>query len=108
MTPDANQAESVFAAALEKPVAERSAYLDAACAGDDALRRRVEALLAAQEQAGSLLEGPVLDAGTAAFAGAAVPEAGASEAATVPPEDMPPAPAVGAVVRYFGDYELLE
>jgi hypothetical protein len=47
--------ETLFAAALEKGMpAERAAFLEEACAGDAALRRRVEALLASQEQAGFL------------------------------------------------------
>jgi serine/threonine protein kinase/tetratricopeptide (TPR) repeat protein len=47
---------SIFmaAVAMETP-AQRSAYLDEACAGDAALRRRVEALLASHEQASSFL-----------------------------------------------------
>ena len=37
--------ETIFAAALEKGTkAERDAFLEEACAGDAALRRRVEAL----------------------------------------------------------------
>ena len=41
----------IFIAALQKEQpAERSAYLDEACAGDAALRRRVEALLAAHDR----------------------------------------------------------
>jgi eukaryotic-like serine/threonine-protein kinase len=36
--------------------ADRAAYLDGACAGDAALRRRVEALLAAHDGAGRFLE----------------------------------------------------
>jgi hypothetical protein len=43
--------ETVFATALEKTApAERAAYLEAACAGEPELRRRVEALLWAHEQ----------------------------------------------------------
>jgi serine/threonine protein kinase/tetratricopeptide (TPR) repeat protein len=39
--------ETIFVAALDKAdLAERAAYLDAACEGDESLRRRVEALLA--------------------------------------------------------------
>src|SRR5438132_996603 len=46
--------------ALEKGTPEqRSTYLDEACAGDAALRQRVEALLASHEQAGSFLGKPV-------------------------------------------------
>src|SRR5207253_9210144 len=51
--------EAIFFAALEKgSPQERAAYLDAACAGDADLRRRVEKMLAAQAQAGSFLEQP--------------------------------------------------
>ncbi len=55
--------ESIFAAALSKaPGAERGAFLDGACGGDDARRRRVERLLEADGQAGGILtRGP--DAG---------------------------------------------
>jgi signal transduction histidine kinase/tRNA A-37 threonylcarbamoyl transferase component Bud32 len=48
--------ESLFAAALQEPPADRSAYLDQACADDPALRQRVEALLRARAAAGSFLE----------------------------------------------------
>jgi eukaryotic-like serine/threonine-protein kinase len=42
--------EHLFAAAVEKPAAERDAFLDGACFGDHALRARIDALLAAHEQ----------------------------------------------------------
>jgi serine/threonine protein kinase len=49
----------LFAAALEIDApAERSAYLDRACGGEDGLRARVEALLRAHDQAGSFLAAP--------------------------------------------------
>jgi eukaryotic-like serine/threonine-protein kinase len=49
--------EAVFLRALEIPSPpERAAYLQAACAGDDELRRRVERMLAAQPQLGSFLD----------------------------------------------------
>jgi eukaryotic-like serine/threonine-protein kinase len=49
--------ESLFAAALEKATpAERQAFLDQACGGDDALRLRVERLLAAHEHASGILD----------------------------------------------------
>src|SRR5436305_12825213 len=45
----------LFAAALEKPTPEeRAAYLAEACAGDEPLRRRVEALLRAHAEPGDL------------------------------------------------------
>src|SRR5262245_51446181 len=60
---DQSPAEVVFFAALEKATpAERDAYLDEACAGNEALRRRVEALLAAHPQVGGFLERPVVEA----------------------------------------------
>jgi hypothetical protein len=43
----ANREETLFGLALEKPVAERAAFLEGDCLGDPALRTRVEALLAA-------------------------------------------------------------
>jgi len=49
--------ESIFAAALEKAAgAERQAFLDEACAGDAALRQRLERLLAADRQSAGILE----------------------------------------------------
>src|SRR5262249_16672406 len=52
---------TVFLAALERSdPAERTAYLDEVCAGDPALRQRVEALLRSHEEAGSFLEQPAL------------------------------------------------
>jgi WD40 repeat protein/serine/threonine protein kinase len=51
---------AIFMEALEKDsLAQRSSFLDEACAGDPAMRRRVEALLGSLEQAGSFLGKPV-------------------------------------------------
>lgn len=47
--------EELFHAALAQSPAERDAFLDQACAGNDALRAVVEALLAAHEDPGSFL-----------------------------------------------------
>jgi tetratricopeptide (TPR) repeat protein len=57
MTDSPDQTESVFAAAvaLADP-AERTAYLDQACAGNPALRARIDALLRAHDRAGHLLD----------------------------------------------------
>src|SRR5262245_22875960 len=50
---------TIFMEALDKDSpAQRSAYLDVACAGDAALRQRVEALLWSHEQAGGFLGKP--------------------------------------------------
>ena len=46
----------IFNVALELPAAERVDYLDRVCAGDAALRQRVDELLEFGEQAGGFLE----------------------------------------------------
>ncbi len=62
MNPDPKRVEAIFAAALEKSSAsERSALLDEACAGDAALRQRVEALLKAHAEAGGFLFNSAVD-----------------------------------------------
>jgi eukaryotic-like serine/threonine-protein kinase len=38
--------ERIYHQAVERPLAERNAFLESACAGDDALRRELESLLA--------------------------------------------------------------
>ena len=59
MKPDRwKKVDALFAAALEKDSAERSAFLDAACADDPALRREVESLLAIDGEAEGFLEQP--------------------------------------------------
>lgn len=51
--------DDLFADALELPAAERAGFLEHACAGDPALRARVEALLASHDAARSYLETPL-------------------------------------------------
>jgi serine/threonine protein kinase len=64
---DVSPLEVIFFAALEKAAPrERGAYLDEACTGDPDLRRRVEKMLAAQNQAGSFLEQPASARGATA------------------------------------------
>ena len=50
--------ETVFHEALAKSSAERAAFLDAACSGQPQFRAAVEALLAAHEQSGNVLDQP--------------------------------------------------
>jgi hypothetical protein len=50
-----NREELLFQLALTKSAAVRGAWLDAECAGDAALRQRLEALLAAHDQPDTLL-----------------------------------------------------
>src|SRR5919106_5207450 len=57
MTPARLQTiEEIFRAALDREPDEVSAFLDTACQGDEALRRKVEALLASRERAASFIE----------------------------------------------------
>ena len=59
MSAQISSIESIFSAALEiTSVSERAAYLNRACAGDAALRARVEVLLKADADAGSFLDKP--------------------------------------------------
>jgi len=77
---------SIFLAALElADPAERAAYLDAACAADAVLRRRVERLLAAHDSGDDFLEPP---------------------AGLAPTAD--PAPAADAPGTVLGPYKLLQ
>jgi eukaryotic-like serine/threonine-protein kinase len=55
------QLDQLFHSALERQPSERAAFLDEACGGDDTLHKQVEALLAAQEEAGSFIERPALE-----------------------------------------------
>ncbi len=76
MTPDRrDEVERVCQAALEVDAATRAAFLADACAGDLALRREVESLLAHEHTAERFIEAPALEIaaeGLAAVAGLAV------------------------------------
>ena len=69
-----------FEAAVEKPADARTAYLDEACGDDEALRREVEALLAADAKAATFLEAPPQVASQMASQVASVSEPGADDA----------------------------
>ena len=129
------EVKAIFIGALDRePGADRVAYLDAACAGDEEMRRRVEALLHAHEQASEVL-GPSRDLmdeastlpATAALTFesepaptlAADPQARADATRDYDPATAPvdatttdtSGPdggrlARGTAVRYFGDYEI--
>src|SRR6476661_3215427 len=67
MASAANPIESIFAAAVGIPSdADRRAYVDQACAGDPALRGRVDELIDNHLRAGSFLESPAPDLGATA------------------------------------------
>ena len=51
---------AIFDAAIELPPERRAAYVQEACANDEALRQRVEALLRAHESAGSFMDRPAV------------------------------------------------
>ena len=55
----AERLKALFGEALDVPAAERSAFLDAACADDAPLRRELERLLGAHDAAGDFLAHPV-------------------------------------------------
>ena len=55
------QISALFDAVLDQPPDERAAFLDRACADDPALRDEVEALLHAEADAPTFLEGQALD-----------------------------------------------
>jgi serine/threonine protein kinase/tetratricopeptide (TPR) repeat protein len=53
------QIKIVLEGALDREEAERTAFLDAACEGDDELRREVESLVASEPELGDFIETPV-------------------------------------------------
>lgn len=63
----------MFQTALECAPDDRSAFISAACGDDDFLRREVEALLAADEEAGSLIETPAYAVAAPLIAGGDAP-----------------------------------
>jgi serine/threonine protein kinase/Tol biopolymer transport system component len=55
------EVDRLFEEALDRPPEERAAFLDSACAGETALRREVERLLAADEQGAGALAGELTE-----------------------------------------------
>jgi serine/threonine protein kinase len=62
--------DELFDAAVRHEPARRSAFLDAACAGDESMRSQVAALLDAHDKAGSFIEGDALQLEARALANA--------------------------------------
>ena len=58
MTTPPDREVAVFTAAIALPAEQRAAYLDQACAGDNALRQKIEALLQVHDDVGDFLENP--------------------------------------------------
>jgi len=70
MTPERWQhIDSVFHAALERPPEERARFLKDACAGDEAARSEIEALIIAHEQSGEFLDRPAYEGAPKTFIG---------------------------------------
>jgi serine/threonine-protein kinase len=87
--------EDLFTRAVAVPAAERAAFLRQACGGDEALRRDLESLLSADDEAASFLESPPELAAT---------DAEGEEASAAPPTPpIPPAPPIPSA----GPYRLL-
>src|SRR2546428_706841 len=65
MTPAQLQTiEEIFYAALEQEPDDVARFLETACEGDELLRRKVEALLASRQRAGSFIETPAVGLAT--------------------------------------------
>jgi serine/threonine protein kinase/tetratricopeptide (TPR) repeat protein len=103
--------ETLFHEALARPPAARAAFLDAACVGQPQLRAAVEALLAAHERPGLVLDQPPLAVGQAVApaqapdrplaTGQYFPDPPAAPAPSVTTDYQPPAaPGVGIAGRY--------
>jgi serine/threonine protein kinase/Tol biopolymer transport system component len=93
MTPERwEQVGQLYHAALELAPGERAAFLHGACAGDEALRREVESLIAADEQAGGFIAAPALK--------------DAMEMVTVETVEMTGQPAKKAVRERIGHYQI--
>jgi Tol biopolymer transport system component len=83
------QVEDLFHSALNRAFDDRTAFLDAACAEDGALRMQVEGLLESFDEAGDFIEKPALD--DPLFSSA-----------------KPPARSESLIGRRIGNYEILE
>src|SRR5262245_55538846 len=97
-----SSAEAIFCEAREKDPAERAAFLDRACAGNEPLRREVQSLLDAHQKVGRFLERPLAGAEGLADRAAA--------AAADPGDALPflaPSPEPGSLGR-LDRYEVLE
>ncbi len=63
------QVEKLYHSALERGASQRADFLNEACAGDEALRREVESLLAYQGRAENFIESPALELAAKAITG---------------------------------------
>jgi serine/threonine protein kinase/formylglycine-generating enzyme required for sulfatase activity len=108
--------ESLFHEALAKTPDERAAFLDRVCAKQPELRAAVEALLAAHEASGSLLDKPPADLGLTVdsepgepqveFTGDFTPQPAEAPPQPIPTTEYDPAARPGTVIA--GRYTLVE
>src|SRR2546426_216695 len=63
-----HQLEQIYNSVLECNPEERNAFLGNACAGDEALRKEVESLLACNDEAEAFIESPAMEAAARALA----------------------------------------
>src|SRR6266513_4841222 len=81
MTPDRwKKIEEVYHSTREREESQRAAFLNEACAGDDALRREVESLLAFEGEPEQFLEKPALEVAARVYAANQVGSSGRSQA----------------------------
>src|SRR5687768_466176 len=100
MASNIDRMRAVFLAALEKtPTAERAAFLDEACRGDDRLRQDVEALLRAHHQADPLFDRPATELLGGTSSGRSEPDDSL---------DFLDAPSRAGSLGRLGHYEVLE
>jgi hypothetical protein len=99
--------DTIFHLAREKPPAERAAFLEAACGGDEALCRRLEAILRAHDEPGSFLARPAIDLGSTRDAAPApgLDAAGFDPCRPVAPDAYPLSEGPGTRI---GPYKLLQ
>jgi serine/threonine protein kinase/Flp pilus assembly protein TadD len=97
--------ETLFYLVLSRPAGERTAVLEQACAGDEALRRRVEVLLRAHENPGGFLGEPAANLGAVASTVHGRPPDAGTEGwpGAGPPGQRPPLEGPGTVL---GPYTL--
>src|SRR4030095_6644126 len=53
--------KQIHQAAVDRPMSERTAFLDEICAGDEALRSEIQSLLSYQDEAESFIEVPAIE-----------------------------------------------
>jgi serine/threonine protein kinase len=104
--------ETIFATALEKPADERAAYLAEACGNDEALRKRLETLLAASEKVGNFMANPAVASAVDPAATETLPASAGREAKATNSDEEPltfltPSKRPDSLGR-LGHYEVLQ